>query len=133
MDATRSASSPILSPDRQAARKQEKMNRSRGGSPVVPPRSGSSKAKPDVKRQFLAPKQKPSTDILAAMAQYVLDVGEQDGLVDIDGEGSGLNAFETSVVRSKKKSPPFGFSIQHHFRPPPHHFFLVCGWRLPLT
>jgi len=100
MDSTSYASSPILSPDRQAARKQEKMNRSRGGSPVVPPRSGSSKAKPDVKRQFLAPKQKPSTDILAAMAQYVLDVGEQDGLVDVDGEGSGLNAFETSVART---------------------------------
>merc|ERR1719272_2420271 len=109
MDLTRASSSPVLSsPDRTAAALLRKKNDSEmdGGSPAVPPSSPMAPRTPRAKdapirtQMVNSSTTKSATDILTSLAQYVLDVGGQDGLVDIDGEGAGLNDFETGVAKT---------------------------------
>ena len=87
------------SPARKAAKAAEPgESAAPPGSPVAQrePRAASDPIKTQM---LLSPGIRSATEILTGLAQYVLDVGGQDGLVDIDGEGAGLNSFETGVVR----------------------------------
>ena len=87
------------SPARKAAKAAEPgESAAPPGSPVAQrePRAASDPIKTQM---LLSPCIRSATEILTGLAQYVLDVGGQDGLVDIDGEGAGLNSFETGVVR----------------------------------
>lgn len=89
----------VSSPARKAAKAAA------AGESVAPPGSPVAQREPraasdPIKTQMLTSTGfKSATEILTGLAQYVLDVGGQDGLVDIDGEGAGLNNFETAVVR----------------------------------